>query len=176
MLKPAFWTLNKAIVLGLIGAFAFLLLEIRYEHRQVLGEEPAAWIPILFSGACVLIGLLALRSWDGWGRKTLMVVFAAACLVGALGVWFHTEGKPGVALTIVTASLPGAPAYADSEEGETPGRPSHTGEGEKTPPYLAPLAFCGLGLFGLLACSRRLPAEYELQNRRPSGSGSLATA
>jgi hypothetical protein len=176
MLNRAFWTLNKAMVLGLIGAFAFLLLEIRYEHRQVLEEEPAAWIPILFSGACVLIGLLALRSWDTWGRKTLMAGFAAACLVGALGVWFHTEGRPGVALTTLTASLPGAPAYADGDENEGVERLPAGTEEEKTPPYLAPLAFCGLGLFGLLACSRRLPAEYEPQNRQPSGSGNLATA
>jgi hypothetical protein len=164
MLKREFWTLNKAMVLGLIGAFAFLLVEIRYEHRHVLGEERAAWIPILFSGACVLLGVLALRSWDRWGRKALMAAFAAACLVGALGVWFHTEGKPAAALSVVTASVPGGPAHADSEGSESRAAPEgqpYTGEGEKTPPYLAPLAFCGLGLFGMLACSRRLPAEYE---------------
>jgi hypothetical protein len=164
MLKREFWTLNKAMVLGLISAFAFLLLEIRYEHRQVLQEEPAAWIPIVFSGASVLLGLLALGSWDRWGRQALMGAFALACVVGVLGVWFHTEGRPGAALAVVTASLPGTPVFAESEGSEAPATPEgrpNAGAGEKTPPYLAPLAFCGLGLFGLLACSRRLPAEYE---------------
>jgi MFS family permease len=162
MLRREFWTLNKALVAALIGAFAFLLLDIRYEHRNVLGEEAAAWIPILFSAACVLLGLAALRYWDRGGRKLLVVAFLVACLVGVAGVWFHTDGHPAAVFTVLAASLPNTPVFADSDEEDeraAPSRAGKDGEGENTPPLLAPLAFCGLGLFGLLACSRGLPSE-----------------
>ncbi len=38
MSKPA--ALSKLIVIGLLGALSLLLVEIRFEHREVLGE---AW-------------------------------------------------------------------------------------------------------------------------------------
>src|SRR3989442_1289574 len=47
MSKPA--TLSKLMVIGLLGALSLLLVEIRFEHREALGEDWQSWIPLLYS-------------------------------------------------------------------------------------------------------------------------------
>lgn len=150
-----FWTLNKVLVLALLGGFAFLMLEIRYEHRAVLLDERAAWIPIIYSGLTLLIGGILLALWERGGRLILSLWFGGAMIVGGLGVWFHSGGHP-----LKAAALAGQSAKLVLSKPQSPDAASAAPEADVGgPPLLAPLAFCGLGMFGLLACSRRLAAE-----------------
>jgi hypothetical protein len=187
-----YWTLNKLIVLALIGAFVGLLLEIRYMHRHVLGEEPVSWTPLIYSGVMILGGSLALALWDRGGRQVLWVAFALALIVGPTGFWYHNMGHPVAGLRRLLSAwsepIGGEEGHTASgyradapeliaagarerQEDHTPPEPhgaaepgeaetEHEGHGEghialPRPPVLAPLAFFGLGLIGMLACSRR---------------------
>lgn len=146
MKRRPFWTLNKLIAAGVLGSFAFLLLDIRFEHRFVLGGQPSAWIPIVFSGAMLLLSVPALIWWEPRGRQLLSAGFTVALAVGLLGIWFHTEGHPAAVLRVLSIWI-------------APGSSAASSQAVASSPVLAPFAFCGLGLFGVLACSRRLPSE-----------------
>ncbi len=141
-----FWTLNKLIAAGVLGGFAFLLLDIRFEHRLVLSEKPVAWIPIVFSGTMLLLSVPSLIWWEPRGRQVLRAGFTVALAVGLLGIWFHTEGHPTEVFKVLSVWI-------------APGSNAASSQSVARPPVLAPLAFCGLGLFGVLACSRRFPSE-----------------
>lgn len=142
-LNRHFWTINKALVLGLIGGFAFLMLEIRYEHRGVLADERTAWIPIIYSGTALILGSFSLWRWDRGGRQLLAILFTASVIVGLLGIWFHTGGHLLQTLSFVGEGVGLLFKPADAKASES---------FAALPPLLAPLAFCGLGAFGLLAC------------------------
>lgn len=86
-----FWTLNKLVVLALIGAFSTLLFELRFQHQAVLGEHLIAWSPIIYSGLMAIISLAALFFWERGGRRVLFWAFAAALIVGTVGFWQHNE-------------------------------------------------------------------------------------
>jgi hypothetical protein len=135
------WTLNKVIVLVLIGGFTMLVIDLRSEHIDVLRHNWRPWIPIVYSGIMVLLGAAALTNWERGGRQALLVGFTAAFIVGGLGFWFHNHGH---LLTGVTTVLQAWTA------------PLHH---EDVPPPLAPLSFGGLGLLGVLACLRRFQPE-----------------
>ena len=109
-------SLGEQVIAALLAGAALLLAEVRFEHREVLGETWHAWLPLGFGLALAL---------------------------GAVGVWFHAGGHPVRALGQVAGAwlLP----------------PGHDGGVEvgSAPPVLAPGAFAGIGLLGLLACLRR---------------------
>jgi len=153
MSKPA--TLSKLIVIGLLGALSLLLVEIRFEHREALGEAWQSWIPLFYCGAMLALGAAALARWHRGGRQVLLVGFAVAFLIGLLGTWFHSEGHPisGVLQVLAAWAL----------------RPGDAG-GIKmgAPPVLAPLAFVGLGSMGVLACSWRFASEQTVQSLDPA--------
>jgi len=151
MAKPA--TFSKLMVVGLLAALSLLLVEIRFEHREALGEAWQSWIPLLYSGAMLALGAASLIRWHRGGRQALLVGFAAACLIGLLGLWFHSEGHP------ISRVLQVLAAWAL--------RPGDSG-GIKAgaPPVLAPLAFVGLGSMGVLACWWRFPPEQAVQPER----------
>lgn len=136
------WTLPKLFVVLLLAGFALLTLEIRFEHRVVLGETRLAWTPILYSLAMLPLGAFGLWRWENGGRKLLRWAFGAALVVGAMGVWFHAQGHGLSALMPVLNAwrLPIGTMGA-AREG--------------MPPILAPFSFFGLGAMGILACSRR---------------------
>ncbi len=77
MSKPA--TLSKLMVIGLLGALSLLLLEIRFEHREALGEAWQSWIPLLYCGAMLALGAAALTRWHRGGRQVLLVGVSAIC-------------------------------------------------------------------------------------------------
>ena len=141
------WSLNRLIVLILLGGLAMLLIDIRWEHRVELGRQWETWIPLVYIGLMLVAGAIGLYRWEGWGRRVLQVGFAAAIIVGALGLWFHSGVHiVGNVLRVFTAWT----------------IPLGTNGGVRVssePPVLAPLAFVGLGLLGLLACSRIFRAE-----------------
>jgi hypothetical protein len=137
MPSPA--TLSKLMVTSLLGGLALLLLEIRFEHREALGEAWQSWIPLLYCGSMLALGAIALARWHRGGRQVLLVGFASAFLIGLLGFWFHSKGHPiSGLLQVLTAWVL---------------RPGDNG-GIKmdAPPLLAPLSFVGLGSMGVLAC------------------------
>jgi hypothetical protein len=134
--------MNRTLAALLVGGAAVLLLEIRFEHREVLGETALAWTPIVYSGATVLIGAICLGIWDRGGHKVLAALFAIGVLVGLAGLWFHTDGHVVQGLTRVVGIWKFPPG-------------SNGGIKHDPPPALAPLSFCGLGAIGFLVCRKR---------------------
>ena len=136
------WSLNRIIVLLLLGGLASLMIDIRWEHRVELARQWETWIPLVYVGLMLIAGVLGLYKWNSWGRGVLQVGFSLCLIVGALGTWFHSKGDPvGNFRRVLTAWT----------------LPLGTNGGVKvgsSPPEMAPLAFVGLGLIGLLACSK----------------------
>ena len=143
--KMAWWTLNKLVVFVLLGGFCILFVQVRYDHRSVIGENAIGWIPIIFSTVMILISLFGLLFWSRGGRRILQVFYFLAVLVGLVGFWYHTKGKPVRALehdlSVWTRKIPD----------------------EDKPPAFAPLAFAGFGILGVLVCAKRFqPPAPEL--------------
>jgi hypothetical protein len=131
------WTLNKLLVLLLAGTFLGLSVDLRYEHVDKVRETWIAWIPIVYSGAMAGVCLVCLLLWDHRGREVLFGAFALSAVVGLLGFWMHSQGDPLARLAVVLDAWTQFEHHAN------------------TPPTLAPLAFCGLAPFGMLACAVR---------------------
>ncbi|HEX9575752.1 MAG TPA: hypothetical protein VF994_16780 [Myxococcales bacterium] len=141
---PVSWwrarSLNERVVAAVLAGSALLLAEVRFEHREVLGETWRAWVPLGYGASLLLVGSVALLRWRRGGRRVLTALFTLALAVGALGIWFHSGGHPLTHLARVLSAwrLP-------------PGQDGGTKIGS-APPVLAPGAFWGLGLIGLIAC------------------------
>jgi hypothetical protein len=135
--------IEKRIAAALLSGAAFLLAEVRFEHREVLAETWQSWIPLTCAALILAVGVPAWIAWGGKGRKVLAILFAISTATGLLGAWFHSGGRPyrAVARVVSAWALP-----AGQNGGEKPGA---------APPVLAPLAFSGLGLLGLLVCAGR---------------------
>jgi hypothetical protein len=133
---------DRRLAAALLGGVALLLCELRFEHREVLGQTWRSWVPLVHAAATLVIGLVALLRWDRGGRRALAILFGAGVAVGLLGVWFHTGGHvlSGLRGVLLAWGIP-------------PGQDGGIKMGSR-PPVLAPLAFCGLGALGLLVCAR----------------------
>ena len=147
---PQFWTLNKLVALGVLSAFAFLLLELRFDHREVLSEHWQAFAPLAYSGVMIVCGGAALALWHRGGRVVLLWGFSIALVIGVVGFWMHNHAKPIEGLKRIVAAW------------EQPiQKPQSNAAALEEPPVLAPLAFCGLGLLGMLACAQRFQPDRE---------------
>jgi hypothetical protein len=133
--------IEKRIAGVLLSGAAFLLVEVRFEHREVLGETWRGWIPLTCAALLLAAGVPAWLAWTGRARKILSGLFALAAAVGLLGAWFHSDGHPLKAFGRVASAWMLKPGQ---NGGEKPGT---------APPALAPLAFSGLGLLGMLVCT-----------------------
>jgi hypothetical protein len=133
-------TVNEVIVAALLLGAGMLLVEVRFEHREVLGETWVAWLPLACAALLLVGGGVALAFWRRGGRKVLAVLFGIALVIGTIGIWFHSDGHPFAHVGKVLAAWALRP-------GQTGGVPVGS-----QPPALAPAAFCGLGLLGLIAC------------------------
>lgn len=172
------WTLNKLIVLALIGAFATLMFELRFQHQMVLGEHTIAWTPIIYSGLMIVLSFIALFLWERGGRQLLFWAFAVALVVGTVGFWQHNEEHFGERIAgVFTVWGKSAPEHhqnensgdshgAESKGGEhsTGGNDEHQADNHQKeesllPPVFAPLTFAGLGILGMLACARRFQRD-----------------
>ncbi|MCA1825838.1 MAG: hypothetical protein ABR567_10260 [Myxococcales bacterium] len=133
---------DRRLTAALLGGVALLLAELRFEHREVLGETWRSWIPIVYAAVTLVAGAVALLRWGG-GRRVLTVLFGCGVAVGMLGFWFHTGGHliHGLRDVLLAWRVP---------LGEDGGIKIGS-----QPPALAPLAFCGLGTLGVLICSGR---------------------
>ena len=121
-------------------------MEVRYDHRSVLGEGVVAWIPIVYSLLMMIASVLGLFFWTRGGRQVLLGGYLLAILVGLTGFWFHTDGRLFLSvrrdLSAWVRKIPD----------------------EDKPPALAPLAFSGFGILGTLACTKRFqPATFSPQ-------------
>ena len=141
------WPLNRIIVLLLLGGLLALMIDIRWEHRVELARQFATWIPLNYGVLMLIAGGVGLYKWNSWGRRVLQVGFSLALIVGVLGVWFHGgNDHVGSVLRVLTAWKLPLGANGGVKIGSTP-------------PELAPLAFVGLGLIGLLACAKRFQCD-----------------
>jgi hypothetical protein len=131
---------DQLLAAAVLGGAAFLLLELRFEHREALGEAWQSWIPLVYCGLTLAAGAFAVIRWHTWGRVALGVLFALGIAVGIAGFWFHTDGHllGGIRDLLGAWRIP-------------PGQNGGIKMGSR-PPALAPLAFCGLGTLGSLIC------------------------
>ena len=114
-----------------------VLVQVRFDHRSVVGEDAVAWIPIIYSILIIVASVAGLLLWNRGGRQVLFVGFLIAILVGLTGFWFHTNGR------LVRSVQHEFSAWVRKIPDED------------KPPALAPLAFAGFGFLGALACSKR---------------------
>ena len=134
---------DRRVVGAVLGGALLLFVEIRFEHREVLGETWVAWLPLAYAALLLTVGAVALWRFDRGGRRLLRALFAASVALGCLGVWFHSGGHPlRSALRVVSAFT------------LEPGKDGGIKMGSAPPPF-APAAFCGLGIIGLIACPAR---------------------
>jgi hypothetical protein len=136
-------SLGQQVIAALLVGAAMLIGEIRVEHREVLGETWHAWVPLAYLTLLLIVGGVALFRFQHGGRRILLVLFALALVVGGSGMWFHSEGHPIRAVDRVATVWLSKPG---TDGGIKIG---------SAPPLLAPGAFVGIGLLGLLACRRR---------------------
>lgn len=157
------WSLNRVLSLLLAGGLLLLFVDIRHEHVSALRDEPASWIPLIFTAVAVTVMLATVASWKPGWRATLTAVYIASLVVGLAGVYFHIDGKLGRLVSTLFAQntaappAPGLIRLVDSH-GDRDGR-SHGAKDDDDAPVLAPLAFVGIGLIGLAGTSRRLKPE-----------------
>jgi hypothetical protein len=121
----------------LLAGFLTLMLDIRYEHRQVVGEEPVAWTPIFFSLSMLLAIPLGVLLWRNGGKFLLVFSYTGSIVVGALGLYFHSNGQWMTRLQDIFSVWQSWITKIDTTV-------------PVNPPLLAPLSFCGLGAIGLL--------------------------
>jgi hypothetical protein len=114
-----------------------VLVQVRFDHRSVMGEDAIAWIPIIYSILIMVASVVGLLLWNRGGRQVLFVGFLIAILVGLTGFWFHTNGR-----------------LVRSVQHEFSAWVRRIPDEDK-PPALAPLAFAGFGILGALACAKR---------------------
>jgi hypothetical protein len=125
-------------VLFVSAGFLVLAADSIIEHVEILSQDIAAYIPIVFSVLGLVVSVAAFLRWsERWIRAPQVFLFAAF-VVSAAGLYFHLEEEEGEEMT------------AEKREHE---------EKEKDKPPLAPLSFAGLAVVGLLATSRKWHAE-----------------
>jgi hypothetical protein len=141
--------LRRGIVALLLIGLLLLMLEIRFEHREVLAERWETYIPLVYCAGMLMLGAVGLYAWDRWGRVLLLGGFGLAFAIGAFGLWLHSDGKPARSIrrVLIAWTLP---------PGDNGGvKPQLSG-----PPVMAPLAFLGLGSIGMIACARRRSRDH----------------
>jgi hypothetical protein len=135
------FSINRLIVLLVAGGYLFLFVETLIEHQEVLPGERPAFIPIIASLIGFIISLLSLQSWKEGMISLLKYFLIVTILVGIGGLFFHNEARFQEDQDDVEAI---------SEEIEFEGAEA---------PILAPSAFIGLGILGLIGTGRKRESE-----------------
>ena len=133
------YTLNRLLVLVAAVSFAFLLADTIIEHRDILSKELLAYIPVVFSLIGMLVGIGAVTQWNARWIRWFQIFLFASFIVAAAGVYLHIGDD-------------------DDREKQTT-QVTAQQEKEKDKPLLAPLAFGGIAVVGLLGTSRKWHAE-----------------
>ncbi|HRI42539.1 MAG TPA: hypothetical protein PLL78_11030 [Fimbriimonadaceae bacterium] len=135
--------LARWILLIASGGFLLTLVEVRYLHRDKLGEEWQAWIPVVY---CALAGLVAfLIAWSPKPAMPPAILFGLGILIGGYGTLLHSEGKPEAFIDLV---LPAA-LVARADGGDEDDESRNSSRRDQAPPVLAPLGITGLSAFAL---------------------------
>lgn len=132
------------------GGFLMLLLEIRFQHRAALIDDWRPWMPIIFCNSMIFVIPVAGIFWKKGGKQVSIAAYCLTMGLGMTGVYFHSEGHPIERLMDVMRVWVIPPELGAQII-------SHH------PPVLAPLAFVGLGLIGLLFCFENRPALSEIK-------------
>jgi len=133
---------DEAILLLAAVNQVFLGVDIYLAHLADNKIQPGEWIPIVF-GPVAGVVLLAAGVLAWWRRQAAALVastvFAASAVVGLMGIYFH----------LVRAALPAGPiTYRLTTRLLVWG-----------PPFLGPLMFVLVGLFGISAVWREDPPD-----------------
>ena len=136
-----------AQLIAMFGGFVLLLCEIRFEHRDAMTDDWRAWIPIVFSALMILLIPLAGAFWRRGGWKMLISAYSADCVCGHFRYDLHS-GKHPLARFIEVFSVWFMPLAQGAKI-----KVHH-------PPLLAPAAFIGLGLIGMLLAWQARPGHY----------------
>lgn len=125
---------------AMFGGYALMLVEIRFEHREVILDDWHALVPLVSCAVMLAIIITSAMFWRKFGKILLPIANCFTAAVGLLGIYFHSDGhlldRLLETLSVWTSSVQaGAAIQADH------------------PPLLAPLAFVGLGFIGLLFCA-----------------------
>jgi len=139
---PDRWPLTRVLVLILAGGFAGLMVDIRVEHVEVVREHSIAWLPIIYAGFMAVAGHVAFFFWNKTTRRIMLMLCLLAFGVGGMGFYFHNHGS---VKNVIKASVN---AWIDPKM-------DHSDD----PPQVAPLAFAGLGVIGILASLKRFNSE-----------------
>ena len=127
--------MNKVLVLFLALTFLGLTVDLRYEHVDKVRHHWSAWIPIAYSAAMVVVCPACLAVWRGAGRPGMFAASAAGLAVGGIGFWLHNRGHVWPDVTETVRAWTTFEHHSDA------------------PPTLAPLAFAGLGVLGMVAAA-----------------------
>jgi len=129
------WPLPRVMVLVLAGGFGGLMMDIRVEHVDAVHEHGVAWVPIVYSTFMTVACVAVCFFWNAVARRILIAFCLVACAIGGVGFYLHNHGH---LIKVFTRSLA---AWTDAGMSHSEG-----------PPQLAPMAFAGLGMIGVLAC------------------------
>lgn len=166
------WNVNRILLTLLTPGYLVLLLEIRTEHQAVLANAPIAWTPIVYSGLILIASVIVLLVWNALGRRVLFWLFALGLIVGVVGFLEHNGDDMAERIAFVASVWTQPPPEHRRSPGvDNQNRPAgteaptsstmaehdqHIIKAPMIPPFFAPLAFAGLGLLGMCACSRSM--------------------
>ena len=133
------YSLNRLLVLTAAIGFAFLLIDTTMEHWDTFDDEIMSFIPLAFSLLGLVLGITAVIVWKSKVIKWMQIFLFVSFIVAGAGFYFHLE-------------------YEENEINLTQEEKEHE-EKEKDKPLLAPLAFGGIAIVGLLGTARKWDAE-----------------
>lgn len=133
------YTLNRLLVLTAAAGFAFLLADTIIEHLDSFKDEIMSFIPPVFSLIGLIVGLVTVYKWKPKLIRFMHILFFVSFVVAAAGLYFHIMEE-------------------EDDVNLTPEEQIHEAN-EKEKPLLAPLAFAGVGVVGLLGTYRKWNAE-----------------
>lgn len=134
-------TLRRSVIGFVALSCLFLLVEVVIEHREVFGEKPIAWAPVVVCLLGLVTSTFAFARWSLTSMRALQIASSLLLIVGLVGLFFHNSHRLGL-----------GEGEAEVREAEHQHPESHEGEHEEhQPPPLAPLALSGIGFLGLTA-------------------------
>jgi hypothetical protein len=133
------YSLNRLLVLFTTIGFAFLLADTTIEHWPAFEEELIVYIPLVFCLIGLVLGIIVIIKWKERLIRWFQILLFASLIVSAAGLYFHIEEE-------------------EDEINLTTEEREHE-ENEKDKPLLAPIAFGGVAIIGLLGTARKWEAE-----------------
>jgi glucan phosphoethanolaminetransferase (alkaline phosphatase superfamily) len=133
------YTLNRLLVVTATAGFAFLLADTLIEHFATFSQEIMSFIPPVFSLIGLIIGLITVYKWKPGIIRIMHIFLFLSFVVAAAGFYYHV-------------------AEEEDDENLTVEERLHE-ENEKDKPLLAPLAFGGIAVVGLLGTYRKWESE-----------------